>query len=150
MIWTDHFHWISRVQHNTHISFHSTVLFSAPCSVRSTECAESLVNNIQRRLRRSQKSESLSLSHVYCCVHCVCVHSVLTKTYRFLWADEAANVSSPLDVLQHLSLAVRSNQTHVSLSRLARYSEVSSHSETSCVWKHKCVCVVQKWSIFLF
>ena len=82
----------------------------------------------------TQKSEGLSPSNVYFFVHCVWFHCVLTKTYLLLWADEAAVVSSPLDVLQHISFAVRLDQTHLSLSRVHPYWEVPSHAVTFCVW----------------
>ena len=90
------------------------------------------------------------MSNVYCCEICFTVDSVLTKTYKFLRADEAAVVSSPSDILQHLSLAVRSEQTHLSHSPVPPYLDFPSHAVTSCVWEHKVVCGVQKWSIFLF
>ena len=52
--------------------------------------------------------------------------TVLAKMYQFLVAYVAAFVSSASDVLQHLSLAVRSDQTHSLLSPVPSHSQVLS------------------------
>ena len=52
--------------------------------------------------------------------------TVLAKRTNFFVADVAAAVSCPLDVLQLLSLADRSDQTHSLLSLVPPHSEVVS------------------------
>jgi len=66
--------------------------------------------------------------------------TVLAKTYQFLWADVAAVVSSPSGVPQHLSLAVRSDQTHLSLYPATPYWEDLSRPSASHICRQeKCV-----------
>jgi len=144
LIWTDHFHYLFRFQHKTRFI---SILLSyfqhhVLCDRQTAPKPRQTTSNIC--CVTSKKSEGFSLSRVYFCVYCLTVHSVLTKTYQFLWEDEAAVVSSPSDVLQHLSLAFRSDQTHLSLSRVPPYLEVPSQAVTYCVWEHRAVCVVQK------
>ena len=142
---------MSRVQHKTQITFYSIVfLYSAPCSVWSTVCSETTVNNYQRRLpeipeqQRPQPVTCLPLRTTWF------RSQRLNQTYQFLWADEAAVLSSPSEVLRLVSLAVRSDQTHFLLSPGPPYWEVPSPAVTSCVWEHKTLRVVQNLSILLF
>jgi len=55
-------------------------------------------------------------NNVFNVMNSLVLFTVLNRTYEFHLAEDAAVVSSLSDVLQYLSLAVRSEKTHLSIS----------------------------------